>query len=89
MPKGGMTRDLLRRIAEANGMDINSFLLPKRGTRRGAGSRHREPYRHAAMLPRLFRAYFALPGIESRLQALRMMEAMAARARVASGEEAL
>jgi hypothetical protein len=89
VPKGGMTRELLRRIAEANGTDINSFLLPKRRTGPGAGSRRRAPYRQAAMLPRLFRAYFALPGFESRLQALRMMEAMAARARVASGEEAL
>lgn len=53
-----------------------------------ARARPRGPYRQAAMLPRLFKAYFALPGLESRLRALRMMEAMAARAKGLNGDAA-
>ena len=83
------TLDLLEKIATANGVAIDDFMVPER--RAGADHRLRKgrPYRGAVMLPRLVRAYWALPSLESRLRALRMMEAMADRAKDARDETAL
>ncbi|MCJ2136149.1 hypothetical protein MKK69_19195 [Methylobacterium sp. J-026] len=86
MPERKITLALLRTIAEANGTDIDFFVLPPHMTESAGGSPLRRGYRRAAMLPRLFRAYFALPGMENRLRALRMIEAMAARAQRRGGD---
>lgn len=85
MSENSATLALLRTIAEANETSIDAFLMPGRRGRPDVHPRPQGPYRHAALLPRLFRAYLALPGGESRLRALRMMEAMAARAKGVSG----
>lgn len=79
------TLSLLQRIAAANGTDIEAFLGPRRSPDREAGSRHRGVYDGVTMLLRIVRAYCALPGIENRRHALRMMEAMAARAKDGRG----
>ncbi len=88
MPERRITLALLRTIAEANGTDIDSFVLPPRMTEATGGSPLGRGYRRAAMLPRFFRAYFALPDMESRLRALRMMESMAACAKRRGGDTA-
>ena len=86
MSENTTTLALLRTIAKANGTSIEAFLMPGRRVEPGVYARPRGPYRHAALLPRLFKAYFALPGVESRLHALRMMEAMAAQAKGVNGD---
>lgn len=76
-----LTLNLLQKIAAANGTDIDAFLEPRHRPGWGVDSPRRRVPKSAAMLFRVVRAYCALPGFESRRHALRMMEAMAARAK--------
>lgn len=80
MNSGAQTLKLLERIAAANGVAVDDFLHSQRGGRARSALGSGWTYRSAAMLPRFFRAFLALPGTESRLRAVRMMEGMAERA---------
>lgn len=80
MVKNAQTLELLERIAAANGVAVNDFLVPQRSDRRDVDLRSGSAYHSATVLTRFFKAFFALPGTESRLRAVRMMEAMAERA---------
>lgn len=82
-----LTLSLLQKIAAANGTDIDAFLGPCRRPDRDAKSQRRGVCERTAMLLRVVRAYHALPGFESRRHALRMMEAMAERAKGMQGGE--
>ena len=76
-----LTLSLLQEIAAANGTDIDAFLGPRRSPEWDGNLQRRGICEHIAMLLRVVRAYRALPSFESRRRALRMMEAMAARAK--------
>lgn len=80
MATNAQTLELLKRIAAANGVAVNDFLVPQRSERSEVDLRSGRAYHSATMLPRFVKAFFALPGTESRLRAVRMMEAMAERA---------
>ncbi|MDH2310313.1 hypothetical protein [Methylobacterium brachiatum] len=77
----------LRTIAEVNGLDVSYFINAGERSETSCGSGIGR-YRNATLLPRLFKAYFALPSHTCRLHALRMMEAMASRTNGVNGENA-
>ncbi len=73
------TRELLQKIAEITGNEAKYFFARKDRSERTDSSRLPQVVRRAAMLPRLFKAFLALPRTEHCRSALRMMEAMASR----------
>jgi hypothetical protein len=81
VPTERLTLSLLQKIAAANGTDIDTFLGPRQRPEWDGDVQRRGLYEHIAMLLRVVRAYRALPSFDSRRRALRMMEAMAARAK--------
>jgi hypothetical protein len=70
------TRDHLSVIADAIGLDVMHFVQASRRSEQRSHVRF-EWLWSATLLPRLFTAYVNLPTAQRRLQALRIVEAMA------------
>ena len=86
MPSEQTKAELLRQIADTLGIDAEVFRTPSCGARSEVGDEPASEHGAVVLLHRLITAFSMIPTVEVRLQAVQMLEAIAAHGSGGTGQ---